>query len=89
MKDIDKTIWLIAIPVNFSSTHDAQNWCLVSQSDCELDNNEPLLMLNNMITLVFVLQYYTRARLLALHLLYPDKYEKPSLIDEVVSSIVG
>jgi len=28
-------------------------------------------------------RYYSRARLLALHYLHPDKYEKPSLIDEV------
>ncbi|KAJ7360058.1 Glycogen [starch] synthase, liver [Desmophyllum pertusum] len=27
-------------------------------------------------------RYYTRARLLGLHLLHPDKYEKPSLVDE-------
>ncbi|KAJ7381674.1 Glycogen [starch] synthase, liver [Desmophyllum pertusum] len=34
-------------------------------------------------------RYYTRARLLGLHLLHPDKYEKPSLVDEEVSSFVS
>ena len=38
---------------------------------------------------LLLFQYYSRARLLALHYLHPDKYEKPSLADEAVSVVNG
>ena len=40
------------------------------------------------LTTQFLFQYYNRARLLSLHYLQPDKYEKPSLVDEVVRFIL-
>lgn len=40
------------------------------------------------VTLSCLFQYYTRARLLALHQLHPEKYEKPRLHEMKVNSIV-